>query len=60
MGVGMAEFIEKEVVTLDDFDLYCHYVAGTSSLQLQPAPTPCDVNSRLTVLVIMRCLVIKR
>ena len=28
MGDGMAEFIEKEVVTVEDFDLYCHYVAG--------------------------------
>ncbi|GMH39565.1 hypothetical protein BSKO_07463 [Bryopsis sp. KO-2023] len=28
MGYGMAEFIEKEVVTVEDFDLYCHYVAG--------------------------------
>jgi phytoene/squalene synthetase len=28
MGAGMAEFIEKEVVSVDDYDLYCHYVAG--------------------------------
>eukprot|EP00892_Ulva_mutabilis_P000017 jgi/Ulvmu1/10015/UM059_0064.1 len=34
MGVGMAEFIEKEVVTLDDFDLYCHYVAGLVGIGL--------------------------
>ena len=25
---GMADFIEKEVVTVADYDLYCHYVAG--------------------------------
>lgn len=30
MGVGMAEFIEKEVITVDDYDMYCHYVAGVS------------------------------
>jgi len=24
----MAEFIEREVITLEDWDLYCHYVAG--------------------------------
>lgn len=24
----MADFIEKEVVSVTDFDLYCHYVAG--------------------------------
>lgn len=29
MGAGMAEFIQKdEVVTLAEYDLYCHYVAG--------------------------------
>ena len=28
MGNGMADFIEKEVVTVADYDLYCHYVAG--------------------------------
>eukprot|EP01025_Chloroclados_australasicus_P008115 TRINITY_DN12799_c1_g1_i3.p2 TRINITY_DN12799_c1_g1~~TRINITY_DN12799_c1_g1_i3.p2 ORF type:complete len:302 (+),score=23.69 TRINITY_DN12799_c1_g1_i3:114-1019(+) len=28
MGNGMAEFIEREVVTVADYDLYCHYVAG--------------------------------
>lgn len=37
MGVGMAEFIEKEVVTLDDFDLYCHYVAGAAPILLDIA-----------------------
>ena len=38
MGVGMAEFIEKEVITVDDFDLYCHYVAGAQfSVLLQAA-----------------------
>lgn len=28
MGHGMADFIEKEVISIADFDLYCHYVAG--------------------------------
>ncbi|KAL6770753.1 SQS1 [Auxenochlorella protothecoides x Auxenochlorella symbiontica] len=28
MGAGMAEFIVKEVETVEDYDLYCHYVAG--------------------------------
>lgn len=28
MGEGMAEFSKREVVTNQDFDLYCHYVAG--------------------------------
>jgi farnesyl-diphosphate farnesyltransferase len=28
MGQGMADFIKKDVKTIADFDLYCHYVAG--------------------------------
>ena len=28
MGLGMSNFIKREVVTLDDWDEYCHYVAG--------------------------------
>jgi farnesyl-diphosphate farnesyltransferase len=28
MGAGMVEFSEREVKTQEDFDLYCHYVAG--------------------------------
>ena len=28
MGNGMADFIPKEVKTIDEYNLYCHYVAG--------------------------------
>ncbi len=28
MGEGMAEFSERKVETLDDYNRYCHYVAG--------------------------------
>ncbi|PIK37953.1 putative squalene synthase [Apostichopus japonicus] len=34
MGHGMSEFIEKEVVTMADWDLYCHYVAGLVGIGL--------------------------
>ncbi|KXZ56552.1 hypothetical protein GPECTOR_1g496 [Gonium pectorale] len=34
MGHGMADFIEKEVVTVADYDLYCHYVAGLVGIGL--------------------------
>lgn len=34
MGAGMAKFICKEVETNDDFDEYCHYVAGLVGLGL--------------------------
>jgi farnesyl-diphosphate farnesyltransferase len=28
MGKGMSEFVQQEVVSVEDWDLYCHYVAG--------------------------------
>ncbi|XP_020571148.1 squalene synthase-like [Phalaenopsis equestris] len=28
MGAGIAKFISKEIDTVDDYDEYCHYVAG--------------------------------
>jgi farnesyl-diphosphate farnesyltransferase len=28
MGNGMADFIDKEILTKEEYDLYCHYVAG--------------------------------
>ncbi|KAK9129730.1 hypothetical protein Sjap_010217 [Stephania japonica] len=34
MGVGMAKFILKEVETVDEYDEYCHYVAGLVGLGL--------------------------
>ncbi|KAM2053235.1 hypothetical protein ACFX1T_002900 [Malus domestica] len=34
MGAGMAKFILKEVETIDDYDEYCHYVAGLVGLGL--------------------------
>lgn len=34
MGEGMAEFIEREVLTVADYDLYCHYVAGLVGIGL--------------------------
>lgn len=34
MGQGMAEFIVKEVVSVADYDKYCHYVAGLVGIGL--------------------------
>ncbi|XP_030054581.1 squalene synthase isoform X2 [Microcaecilia unicolor] len=34
MGVGMAEFLEKKVETLQEWDKYCHYVAGLVGIGL--------------------------
>jgi len=34
MGEGMADFAERPVKTLADYDLYCHYVAGLVGIGL--------------------------
>lgn len=34
MGAGMAEFIELDVVTVAQYDRYCHYVAGLVGIGL--------------------------
>ena len=34
MGNGMADFGEKEITTLEDYNLYCHYVAGLVGIGL--------------------------
>jgi len=34
MGQGMADFIQKEVVSVEDYDLYCHYVSGLVGIGL--------------------------
>ncbi|XP_016406690.1 squalene synthase isoform X1 [Sinocyclocheilus rhinocerous] len=34
MGVGMAEFLEKKVSSMKEWDKYCHYVAGLVGIGL--------------------------
>ncbi|XP_022083418.1 squalene synthase-like [Acanthaster planci] len=34
MGHGMCEFVQRDVVTNKDWDLYCHYVAGLVGIGL--------------------------
>ncbi|TNN82689.1 Squalene synthase [Liparis tanakae] len=34
MGVGMAEFLEKKVGSMKEWDLYCHFVAGLVGIGL--------------------------
>lgn len=34
MGAGMSNFIKREVVSLDDWNEYCHYVAGLVGIGL--------------------------
>ncbi len=40
MGEGMAEFIEKEVLAVKEYDLYCHYVAGLVGIGLSQVQPP--------------------
>jgi len=28
MGQGMSQYLDREITTIDDYNLYCHYVAG--------------------------------
>eukprot|EP00045_Choanoeca_perplexa_P011719 m.125382 g.125382 ORF g.125382 m.125382 type:complete len:277 (-) comp15737_c1_seq24:609-1439(-) len=34
MGQGMVKFMRKDVVSVDDYNLYCHYVAGLVGIGL--------------------------
>jgi len=34
MGKGMSEFIQREIINVEDWDLYCHYVAGLVGIGL--------------------------
>jgi farnesyl-diphosphate farnesyltransferase len=34
MGSGMADFSEKKILSTEDYDLYCHYVAGLVGIGL--------------------------
>ena len=36
----MAEFIEREVLTVKDYDLYCHFVAGLVGIGLSRVGMP--------------------
>ena len=39
MAEGMAEFIEREVVTVADYDRYCYFVAGIVGIGLSRVRT---------------------
>ena len=38
MGSGMALHIEEEVLTVKDYDMYCHFVAGLVGHGLAKVP----------------------
>ena len=46
MGLGMKEFIPKEVKTKEEYDLYCHYVAGLVGIGLSQLFAACNLESK--------------
>lgn len=45
MGLGMKEFIPKEVETKEEYDLYCHYVAGLVGIGLSKLFAACELEA---------------
>ena len=39
MGTGMAKYIERDVETVQDYDEYCHFVAGLVGIGLSQVVT---------------------
>jgi len=46
MGVGMADFVEAEISTLEDYNLYCHYVAGLVGIGLSELFAASEIESK--------------
>ncbi len=46
MGAGMADFVEEEVTSIKDYNLYCHYVAGLVGIGLSDIFSASEIESR--------------
>lgn len=46
MGAGMADFVEAEISTLEDYNLYCHYVAGLVGIGLSELFAASEIESK--------------
>jgi farnesyl-diphosphate farnesyltransferase len=46
MGNGMADFVEAEITTLEDYNLYCHYVAGLVGIGLSELFAASEIESK--------------
>ena len=46
MGAGMADFVETEITTLEDYNLYCHYVAGLVGIGLSELFAASEIESK--------------
>ena len=46
MGSGMADFVESKITTLEDYNLYCHYVAGLVGIGLSELFAASEIESK--------------
>ncbi|UCD61839.1 MAG: squalene synthase [Flavobacteriaceae bacterium] len=45
MGAGMADFVESKISTIEDYNLYCHYVAGLVGIGLSELFAASEIES---------------
>lgn len=45
MGEGMADFVESKITSIDDYNLYCHYVAGLVGIGLSELFAASEIES---------------
>ncbi|NNL03273.1 MAG: squalene synthase [Eudoraea sp.] len=46
MGAGMADFVESKITSIDDYNLYCHYVAGLVGIGLSDLFAASEIESK--------------
>ena len=46
MGAGMADFVESKITTIEDYNLYCHYVAGLVGIGLSELFAASEIESK--------------
>ena len=46
MGDGMADFVESKITSIEDYNLYCHYVAGLVGIGLSELFAASEIESR--------------
>ncbi|XP_072041681.1 squalene synthase-like [Amphiura filiformis] len=47
MGKGMCEFIQRDVIKMEDWNLYCHYVAGLVGIGLSRLFSASDLEDKI-------------
>jgi farnesyl-diphosphate farnesyltransferase len=54
MGHGMAEFCTRRVESKEDYDLYCHYVAGLVGIGLSELFSVSGLEGKLELRLIVK------